>query len=266
MKSFFDVLFEISNEDRFRILVQIVDEPMNVTRLSNKLGLSLTETSRHLSRILDVGLVVRDPDGYYRIDNFGMMLLSQLGGIEFVTNNREYFRTHSVTRLPPEFISRIGDLKNSTPVTDPMVFFHSVANGMQEAKEYIQVLVDQFVMSHVPILKEALERNIATKTIEPKVWVAPPSFYRIREEAEKSWLKKAREANILEHRSLDVVDVYVHMSEREAALAFPTAEGRYDYLGFTCTDKKSLKFCSDLFDYYWKKAEPLIDPLRNFDP
>ena len=60
MDIFYDVLFEISNEDRHKILIQVGDEAMNVTQLAKKFDLSLTETSRHLSRTTNAGLVKKD--------------------------------------------------------------------------------------------------------------------------------------------------------------------------------------------------------------
>jgi predicted transcriptional regulator len=184
MDVFYDVLFEVSNEDRYKILLQLANEPMNVTQLSKRLGLSLTETSRHLSRIGEVGLTRRDANGLNHINNFGKALLVQFKGAEFVTRHRDYFTSHTLMHLPLEFVNRIGELMNSTYTEDALVFLHSVATGIQKAEEYIMVMVDQFVMSQVPFVRKALERKVKMKTIEPKEWVAPHDFYRIREEAE----------------------------------------------------------------------------------
>jgi predicted transcriptional regulator len=264
MEAFFDVLFEVSNEDRYKILLQLLDKPLNITQLSKRLGLSLTETSRHLSRIGDVGLTRRDADGLNHINEFGKALLEQLKGAEFVTKHRDYFKSHSMTHLPSEFVCRIGELKNSTYTDDSLVFLHSQAMGIQKSEENLWGMLHQFVMSQVPFIRDALERNVKIKSIEPKEWVAPHDFYRIRKEGEKTWLKEARETNILEHRALKKLEIYIHMSEKEAVLAFPTLDGRFDHLGFTTRDERALKWCRDIFHYYWEKAEPLIDPLRGF--
>jgi len=264
MENFYDVLFEVSNEDRYKILLQLAEAPMNVTQLSKILDLSLTETSRHLSRIGEVGLTRRDANGLYHINEFGKGILAQLKGAEFVIKNRDYFTSHSMTHLPLEFVSRIGELINSVYTDDAIVFLHSVATGIQEAEENIWVMVDQFVMSQVSFVKDALERNVKMKTIEPKVWVAPPDFYRIREEAERTWVNRAKKEQLLEHRTLKKVEVYIHMSEKEVALAFPTLDGRFDHLGFISTDERAIKWCLDLFHYYWGQAEPLLEPLRDF--
>ena len=39
------------------------------------------------------------------------------------------------------------------------------------------------------------------------------------------------------------------------ALAFPTLDGKFDYLGFTSIDEQAYKWCSDLFQHYWERAE-----------
>ena len=50
MENLCDLLFEVSNKDRLRILLQLDEEAMNVTRLSRELGLTTQESSRHLAR------------------------------------------------------------------------------------------------------------------------------------------------------------------------------------------------------------------------
>ncbi|NIO36894.1 ArsR family transcriptional regulator, partial [Candidatus Bathyarchaeota archaeon] len=50
-----DLLFELSNEDRLRILYQLEKEAMNISDLSKTLELSTQESSRNLSRLSGIG-------------------------------------------------------------------------------------------------------------------------------------------------------------------------------------------------------------------
>jgi DNA-binding transcriptional ArsR family regulator len=70
-----DVTFELSNEDRLRILQELEGEAMIVTGLSNRLGLTNQEVSRHLSRLGDVGLTTKAPDSQYSLASFGRLML-----------------------------------------------------------------------------------------------------------------------------------------------------------------------------------------------
>ena len=71
MESLCDLLFEVSNEDRLRILLQLEEGGINVTNLSRKLGISTQEVSRHISRLSEVGLTTKDPAGVHRMTSFG---------------------------------------------------------------------------------------------------------------------------------------------------------------------------------------------------
>jgi predicted transcriptional regulator len=251
-----DLLFELSNEDRLRILHQLNKEEMNVTNLSRALGLTTQESSRHVSRLSEVGLTLKDVDGFHHLSPYGKLILKQLPALEFTSLHRGYFTTHFVERLPLEFVSRIGELANSTHTDDIMVAFHSVETMMQEAEEYIWVITDQYLMSTLPLLCEAFERDVKVKTIDPKHWVPPLKLKEsIRtEDAKAVW--QARTTGLIKERTLERLDVNLYMSEKEVSmLAFPTLDGKFDYLGFTSVDKQARRWCSDLFQHYWERAE-----------
>jgi predicted transcriptional regulator len=69
------MLFEASNEDRLAILMKLDGEAMNVTGLSQALGLTTQEASRHLHRLVEVALIaLPKPDG-----NFDLLVFSSEG-------------------------------------------------------------------------------------------------------------------------------------------------------------------------------------------
>jgi len=251
-----DLLFELSNEDRLRILHQLNKKAMNVTNLSKALGLTTQESSRHLSRLGEVGLTKKDVNGLHHISPYGKLILKQLPGLKFTSQHRDYFTTHSLEHLPIEFVNRLGALADSTYTDDIMVAFHNTETMIQEAKEYIWVITDQYIMSTIPLFSKAFERRVKVKTIDPKRWVPPPKLKEgIRaEDAQAVW--QARTTGFIKEKMLERLDIYLYMSEKEVAtLAFPTLDGRFDYLGFTSTDERMHKWCSDLFQHYWERAE-----------
>ena len=256
MENLCDLLFELSNEDRLRILHQLNKKAMNVTNLSKALGLTTQESSRHISRLGEVGLTKKDVNGLHHISPYGKLILKQLPGLKFTSQHREYFTTHSLQRFPLEFVSRLGDLAESTYTDDIMVAFHNTETMIKEAKEYIWVITNQYIMSTIPLFGKAFERRVKVKTIDPKHWVPPPKLKEgIRaEEAQVAW--QARTNGLMEEKMLERLDIYLYMSEKEVAtLAFPTLDGKFDYLGFTSTDERVHKWCSDLFQHYWERAE-----------
>lgn len=250
-------MFELSSEDRLRILQQLRKQATNVTNLSKKLNLTTQESSRHVSRLSDVGLTQKDSSGAYNLTIYGKLILKQLEGLAFASKNRTYFASHSLTNIPSDFVRRIGDLTASTYVNDISAAFFKVERLMQEAQEYIWAITDHYMVSTLPLWKELCDREVKTRNIEAESWVVP---LEIKEKARSlPWYQKAtseaRETGLLEERLLKRLDVYLYMSEKEVAvIGFPLSQGTFDYLGFTSRDKESRKWCGDLFEYYWKKA------------
>ena len=263
---FYNILFEVSNEDRHRILLQLEREPMNVTQISKKLGLSLPETSRHVSRLSEVGLTRKEPDGLNHLTHFSELVLRQVRELEFTTRHREYFMNHTTMGLPPEFMKRIGDLADSTYMHNAINFLHGVENIIRDADEYVWFQGDEYIMGALSYINEALKRNVAFKIIEPEDY-APSQDLKPISPTELS-IPSRPSSPSLEKKTLESVDVFLYMSEKMVAIAFPTGDGRFDYLGFTAADRRSNLWCRDLFLYYWEQAKPktLVPTLKFKQP
>ena len=257
MENLCDLFFELSNEDRLLILLQLEKKAMNATNLSKVLGLTIQECSRHLTRLGEVDLTQKEVDGLYRLSSYGELTLRQIQGVEFTSKHRDYFKTHTLSNLPTEFVCQIGELSKSTYVDNVMVTFHNIERMIREAEEYIWWIVDEYPVSTYPLEREAYERGIKIKCLEPKGWVPHPKLREGVLPKDIQAISKARNVGLLEERTLDQLDVFLYISEKEMpTLVFPTLDGRFDYLGFTSTDERAHKWCRDLFQYYWEKAEP----------
>ena len=248
MERLCNLFFELSNEDRLRILLQFQEKAMRLTHLSEKLDLTVQETSRHLSRLSDAKLIKKDVDGSYHLTPYGEHGIKLLSGFEFLSKHREYFTTHTISCLPHDFISRIGDLVNCTFEDDVMLAFHGLENTIQEAQECVWILSNQILMSTQPLLVKAVKRGVEFRLILPEEMTPPPDY-------KPTGLK----TELIKMRTLKRVDVAIAMSEKEAGICFPTTDGRIDFLGFgipQLTNERSHKWFRDLFLYYWERAKP----------
>lgn len=248
-------LFELSNDDRLRILHQLSKEPKNITDLAKTLELTTQECSRHASRLDDVKLTHKDTAGLHHLTTYGELVLKQLKGLEFTSRHKNYFASHSLTHIPQEFIFRLGELEDSRYVSDvPMVF--SISQKMlRKAEEYIWTITDTYLFEVLHPIKEAIEAQVKVRNLERRDFFLPPRFKEDYPADCKETLDRARTTGSLEERVLKRIDIYLYMSEKEvAALAFPSLDGKFDYIGFTATDERSHKWCEDLFKYYWKLA------------
>jgi predicted transcriptional regulator len=252
-----ELLFELSNEDRLRIVQHLRTNRSNVTHLSQRLGFTIQETSRHLSRLSHVGLTTKDADGGYYLTSYGKLVLAQLPSFAFASQRQTYFTDHATDALPPEFLTRLGDLSGSRYVSEVVASFYNVDRIIREAEEYIWQITDQYLLSTMAPTRDALARGVQVWDIEPKTMVTPQDIMDayLADSSLRALIKQARTQGLLEERMLERIDVYLHMNEREVAiLAFPLANGRFDYLGFSSTDERTHAWCHALFSNYWARA------------
>lgn len=209
-----------------------------------------------MSRLNKVGLTQKDANGAHHLTLYGNLVVRQLKGLEFTSKQQNYFKTHSITHLPPEFISRIDELANSRYVSDISVAIVNVERVIREAEEYIRTISDHYLANTLPLFSQAFKRKVKAKQIEPKDWIVPPELKNAYQPEDAKTTRSARNTGMLEERVLDRIGLCLYMSEKEvASVAFPLADGRFDYFGFTATDEQTHRWCADLFSYYWERAQ-----------
>ena len=252
-----DLLFEVSNEDRLRILLRLNESPARASELSRDLDLTIQEIGRHITRLTDVGLTQKDVDGFQHATPYCRYLLDLLTGLEFTVQNREYFSSHLLDSIPTDFSSRIGTLSKSRYTDNLFNFLHFFENSIKEASEYIWIQVDQYPLTALSTILEALNRGVNFKIVEPLAGAAGPVL-NVDEFEENPLLSRAMRTPQVEQRSLEKISVFQFVSENKGALAFITNEGNFDYKGFIVEDEDGLDWCHDLFQHFWEKAQPRI--------
>ncbi len=254
-ENFYDLLFEISNEYRHQILLMLARKPLRVTDISKKLDLTSQEISRHVARLGDIGLTHKDVEGLHHLSHLGGLVIQLLEEIEFTSQHSEYLIKHSLTHLPDKLVKRVGDLKDSTYIHRLMDFLQLIDGVISEAEDHVWFMVDQYPLNALDIIKEALDRGVEFKTIEPERTTHGPHF-DLQDAEDMIELRRARTTPLVQQRALESIDSLVFISDKMALFAFPTLEGDFDYRGFTTVDEGAMEWCRELFEHYWKKANP----------
>ena len=257
METLCNLFFELSNEDRMRILLRLQEKPSKLTHLSRELGLTVQESSRQLSRLGEVGLVSKDPEGLFHVTLYGGQAMSLLPGLSFLSRHKAYFESHTVAPLPEPFLPRIGELIGASFIGDTIVAISSVERMAQEAEEYIWNITSQYVVSPsgYQIYSEALDRGVQMRLIEREGYSAPPEILeRVPPEVVEAFVNQRAQGRILD-RVLKRIDINLYMTEKEVGLlAFPLQDGGFDYLGFRSDDPGVHGWCKDLFEHYWDRG------------
>jgi DNA-binding transcriptional ArsR family regulator len=200
MERLCDLLFEVSNEDRLGILYRLEEEAMNITGLARALDITTQEASRHSSRLVDMGLTMKEPEGLHHLTPYGRLILKLLPGLEFVSRHREYFTTHTLAGLPSQMLCRIGELVACGYTSDVMVTIYSIEKVIREAEEYLWNLGSHYPASVIPLLREALERGVMARSIDHKYQGPHPQMIDVF--TDEDWIRVVRKARS-EGRSVD---------------------------------------------------------------
>ena len=231
-----------------------MEKPMKLTHIANELDLTVQESSRQLSRLLDIDLVTKDSEGNYVLQPYGRHAFRLFPGYQFLTEHVDYFNKHTLMKLPDKFMGRVGELIECKPLTVLMSGIAKIKTMVEESEEYVLYMTDQNLVpaSHYRVGLEALDRGVQFRCIEQTGFQPPQDIMVNVEEAIIEGFEAHRNNGNILDRNLDSVDLTMYMNEKEVALlAFPTKTGEFDYLGFSSTDPKIVEWCKDIHSYYW---------------
>ena len=243
VENLWNLLFELSSEERTRILNLLRSKKSRLSDVARLEKLTATETSRHLQRLGDAKLLQRDSDGLFTLTKYGELSLSMLEGLVFTSANREYFMEHDASVLPTAFIARLGDLNLCTFQKDFISTLAYDEEMFKAAEEYIWAISDQFHYSARPLVAEKKKLGIDLRTILPEKIVLPPGF---------------KPAEGVSRRLLPRVDFHLIVTDQEANFGLTYTDGKMDYAQFVSKDKRFREWCKDLFQYYWERATPQV--------
>jgi len=249
MEALCDLLFELSNEDRLKILIELEKGSKNLIKIAKELDTTAQGTSRNVARLVETSIIRRNPDGEYELTPYGSVSLKLLSSHEFLSKNRQYFLSHDASILPYEFINRLGELSASSFQGDFIANFAYSEAMMRAAEKYVYTIGEQFHVNAPPIIGEKIKLGVAFRTILPETVVPPPGFRPA--------------ASGVERRTLPSVKIRIFMNDKEAVFGLPTLEGKIDYTIFVSKDAKFRRWCLDLFNYFWDQGKPLVGTVPN---
>ena len=246
------LLFELSNEDRLRILRELGKNPMKLSRVSERFDFTVPETARNMSRLVEADLISKDLDGCFHLTPFGEQALRFLPGYEFITKHKKYLKTHTLSTLCPMYLADIGVFASSEFVDIITSTLFNIENMIREAEEFVWVITDQIPASVLPIYIDTLKRGVDCRKIMPRNASIPPAIFKMGNDP--AFTAAAREKK-LESRYLDDIDLVLGLSEKVASIIFPDLEGKFDYVSFRTKDAEALNWAKSMFLYYWNKAK-----------
>jgi predicted transcriptional regulator len=234
------LFFELASESRLSILNQLQGENLKMQEIAKRLDVTATEAFRQLERLSAALLVQRRPEGSYAITQYGKLVFGLSASLDFLFKYRDFFVAHDFSLLPAQFIHRLGELSETTLITDTMESLNKAQKMFINAKQYGWGLAEGVVPELMaPLMTEQLTKGIKFKFII----------------AQNRLPKNSPEIANMEIRGTSDVPLVIALTEKEAAVCFRTNTGKIDYTGFYGTDAMFLCWTKDLFLYFWDKGQ-----------
>lgn len=244
MDELVELLFVVASVDRLTLLYTIDKERLRLTQLASKLSASTQETSRHLSRLQDARIIGKESDGCFTLTPLGKSLLILFPSMRFLARHREYFLSHDISALPPEFVERIGELEQSNFRHGIGEILSHIADVIREAEEYVWLCSDN-PMDLTNLAGKGSGENVPFRIVVPTA----------RTGASVPGTPSTELGDNTELRLVDRVNAGIAMNEKRAGVTFPSLTGEIDFnSGFGSANPSFHKWCADLFMFHWNKT------------
>lgn len=231
---FSSVISVLTHPNRIRLLLVIRNSPEKLADISKKFNLSKPEISRHLSKMLELGVITKDViSKTYTVSVLGETLVELLSPVNFVLQNSVFFSKHIID-LPPYLYRTIDFLGEAR-------YIEGLGNILDEARAMIGSAKDE-----INIMANQSLRIRATDKINQGKYILTSEMI-----SEKDQLKNLYEridARVLKRISHGLIIV----DNKKGILNFPNLEGVIDFnSGFIISDVQGLIYLKNIFDHFW---------------
>lgn len=249
---------ELASEVRLKILFDLIEKPSRVTTLAKKYKVTAQEVHRNFDRMVNSGLISKQKNNNYAITTFGRAICTQIPSVSFLSQNKEFFATHSFEGMSPKFLRRIGELGKSEQVIGVSKVLETWKKIYKNANDYIFNVLAETPLDLVELMISQVKKGAHYRHIISENASIPKGRKKL---LEKSGFYPLLEDGKIERRMLKSVQVSVILNEKSAALMFPDSSGKPDMRSmFFSTDESFRGWCLDYFKHCWN----ISDPFKEF--
>ncbi len=249
----YDIFWELAGEMRRSILFKLSEKSMKLSQLAKYLNTSIQEVHRNINRLVDAGLVKKDPDGFLSLTTYGNTVLTQIPSFQFLARNKQYFDEHTLGDLPMKFVQRIGALNNSELINGVVAVLEKWKSMYNNAREHIMEIMAQVPLDLIEPIVNRINDGVKFSYIFGSNTIVPKGR---RELLQRFGWSNFISKGLVERKMIDKVQVMVIVTDRESGVLFPDKRGETDINKmFYSKDKLFHEWCLDFFRYTWYSAQ-----------
>ncbi|RLI76209.1 hypothetical protein DRO97_01410 [Archaeoglobales archaeon] len=267
-----ELIHELTIPIRIEILNVLRDKTLNLSSIygelnNRKLNAPLSTISRHVKTLHELGLI-RKSEGKYAISGTGMFLLDLIVQLNDISVWDEInISSEFVALLPNELKLGLSTLKNAEIERDVYSAIFKAFEAVENAKSWGKY-IDRII--HYDIYKTMLLKNL--EGVSEKVISSRDTLKR----RVGTFLKALIDLNLSKNEleiikskcEWRVMDLPVQLGVIDGEVAFfQILKKNRESPIYISRDKKCIKWVTDLFDFFWEKAEPFylskhVDALK----
>ena len=238
-----DLHLQLASADRIRILSEVQKEELHVSEVAKRLSMTATETLRQFQRLSEAGFLEKEPDGKYRLTNYGKLALDMSSPLDFISRHKDYFKDHDAFFLPTEFRARLGELSKCEFVPTTVETINKVTRMFSGAEKHVDTVIVG-TESIIEILRPRLADGVKIR------WLMHEGFKARAPAVLRAWKQ------LPEIRWTPSVPGHIVVTDRAALLTLRGTDGTMTYQCFYGEDASSLRWVNDLFTYEFERAKP----------
>jgi len=245
---------EFSSEQRLNIMINLAEKKLNISKLANLLDATKSEIHRNVTRLTKTGLIQKDSDGNFALTTYGNAVLIQIPSLSFVSDNKQYFNTHTLGNLDKKFIHRLGALHEEKQIKGFVKVLEKWKQIHENAEKYIYNILSEVPYSGdiIDVIASKLNKEIPIHSIFSEIAIIPDARKKIFEE---KGFHKHVVSGLLERRIKKDITVVVLVTDNEAAVIFPNENGVPDLSTmFFSSDANFHEWCLDYFQWMWNNS------------
>lgn len=245
---------ELASEQRLNILKNLAEKNLNISKLAKLLEATNPEIHRNVGRLTKNGLIIKKSDGNYELTTYGKAVLVQITSIIFISENKDFFNSHTLNNVDTKFIQRIGALQSKKHVKGFVIVLEKWKKIQENADKFIYNILSEVPYSTdiIDIISKKLENNISIKSIFSETVIIPEGRKKTFEERgfQEYVSKGTLERKIAKNQIIGLL-----VTDKEASVFFRKVGEEPDLSEmFTSTELEFREWCIDYFEELWKKS------------
>ena len=252
-----EIFTSLANSQRLAIVYTLSKKEMNLSSLAKELDVTVQEVHRNLNKLMNTNIVEKYSNNCFSLTVFGNMLIKNISSMNFISKNKKYFSEHDFHQISLKFIHRIGALEVCDFITGFVAIIEYIKRMYNNCEEYIYSILPQvpleLIHTAIPLVKN---KKITLKHILPIDALIPKQSedFLVNEGYDQLIQKGKIERRMIEKSYMGLV-----LTEKQAAVMFPTTDGKTDMNFIFCNDTSSdngvfHEWCLDYFMDLWDNA------------